>query len=259
MSAVSHHNQELSILLVQLLLVAQGVNSVSHPCASAPCFLPVANIQAAEQQSTNNKALTGWNDHQLETNELLPMNNEDSYFYDSTDTSAETKGEPEKNERDEDYSIVKATAQGPKERFKMHPIPREAMVFFISRTPIFQSTQNRCKNRKGLDARCFLSQEDDDGKIFPALSKRGRYNGYQKWTSAGLPFSVLYHHKQVSRSKPPAGTNGVQLGNAQAAAQRSPENGQWTVAQTVPAGTTRKQYSTLPHLFVSYGWGPLGK
>lgn len=85
----------------------------------------------------------------------------------------------------------------------------------------------------------------------------------RSWGAGGMPFSVLYMN--------PHGTR--QTHQSSDASKQTNESIRKTVDTTLPvvpqknrvavrnAGSNqpRKQYSIIPQLFISYGWGPLGK
>ncbi|XP_054263881.1 uncharacterized protein LOC128987169 [Macrosteles quadrilineatus] len=111
------------------------------------------------------------------------------------------------------------------------------------------------------------------------LTKRTKTSYRTGWTMSGMPFSVLYMNPKphmsvrspISESlrslppnyenieaPPPISDNQVDqdIPDIQAEALQA----RFTLDHPSPTILpTRKQYSIIPQLFVSYGWGPLGK
>lgn len=95
------------------------------------------------------------------------------------------------------------------------------------------------------------------------------------WTMGGMPFSVLYMNPKGQMSARSPMTEPLRgfpptFDNSEALQQRdaAPADNIAPDAQALSSGTgnssptsipTRRQYSIIPQLFVSYGWGPLGK
>ncbi|XP_043472268.1 uncharacterized protein LOC122504960 [Leptopilina heterotoma] len=90
------------------------------------------------------------------------------------------------------------------------------------------------------------------------------------WGAGGLPFSVLYMNAHNSRNNHPTNINSVDSSSLalksptqmQSNAENLPAVGKnilqnYRVAlRNKPSNQTRRQYSIIPQLFISYGWGP---
>ncbi|XP_011881449.1 PREDICTED: uncharacterized protein LOC105569530 [Vollenhovia emeryi] len=85
----------------------------------------------------------------------------------------------------------------------------------------------------------------------------------RSWGAGGMPFSVLYMNPHGPRSNHAVATTSTSQRQDSSATTESSmsfaehsrigsRNGQSTVQP-------RKQYWTIPQLFISYGWGPFGK
>ncbi|XP_070525044.1 uncharacterized protein [Cardiocondyla obscurior] len=81
----------------------------------------------------------------------------------------------------------------------------------------------------------------------------------RSWGAGGMPFSVLYMNPHASRanhvvttSKTSATTESLASFGEHSNSRIGSRNSQSTVQP-------RKQYWTIPQLFISYGWGPFGK
>ncbi|XP_012254512.1 uncharacterized protein LOC105685199 [Athalia rosae] len=84
------------------------------------------------------------------------------------------------------------------------------------------------------------------------------------WGAGGMPFSVLYMHPHSQRSNSNTGANEIEPARAlpleSPALPSLPRNSNNRVAlRNGASGQPRRQYSIIPQLFVSYGWGPHGK
>lgn len=89
------------------------------------------------------------------------------------------------------------------------------------------------------------------------------------WGAGGMPFNILYMHQQ-QQTKPPSRFEVAGAQQLVASAQSFPtasqqyrqvavRNAMGGGAGTVAPAPTRRQYSIIPQLYVSYGWGPQGK
>ncbi|XP_043278540.1 uncharacterized protein [Venturia canescens] len=97
----------------------------------------------------------------------------------------------------------------------------------------------------------------------------------RSWGPGGLPFSVLYmnpHGVRASSYRPSTGYSEVVPTKAMPepdarrsyegvpAAMNPTKHPNYRVAvRNGSTGQPRRQYSIIPQLFISYGWGPLGK
>ncbi|XP_015600533.1 uncharacterized protein LOC107270225 [Cephus cinctus] len=90
------------------------------------------------------------------------------------------------------------------------------------------------------------------------------------WGAGGMPFSVLYMSPHNTRNNGPS--NGVPGSGLVEPARALPLEHSLTPAtvsrhppnyrlapRNGASGQPRRQYSIIPQLFVSYGWGPLGR
>jgi len=138
-----------------------------------------------------------------------------------------------------------------------------------------------CDDRLNL-----LQSQLDDSVITPLIrnTKRNKNSYRTGWTMNGMPFSVLYMNPKPKqhitvrspiseslRSLPPPNYENMEVPPAPGADYRMEEEVPDIQAEALhqarfsldhPSPTvipTRKQYSIIPQLFVSYGWGPLGK
>ncbi|XP_067010058.2 uncharacterized protein [Anabrus simplex] len=89
------------------------------------------------------------------------------------------------------------------------------------------------------------------------------------WGAGGMPFSVLYMHPQQKQQQQqqqqqqlPPQLRAEQLTAAEDIAVPNPSPYKQIKLRTAVSSAalpSRRQYSIIPQLFVSYGWGPLGK
>lgn len=73
------------------------------------------------------------------------------------------------------------------------------------------------------------------------------------WGAGGMPFSVLY--LSPHSSKAPLYSEPM----FRAAPLSAPKLREEMEIEQPPKLKSRRQYSVIPQLFVSYGWGPMGK
>ena len=101
------------------------------------------------------------------------------------------------------------------------------------------------------------------------LSKKDVFTS-RGWGAGGMPFSVLYMSPHNSRNN-----HGSSPGSHKGEAQKSEspvrnselilipnkntQQNNKVTARNGSSGQPRRQYSTIPQLFISYGWGPSGK
>ncbi|XP_044254432.1 uncharacterized protein LOC123004949 [Tribolium madens] len=79
------------------------------------------------------------------------------------------------------------------------------------------------------------------------------------WGAGGMPFSVLYMNPTFSSSKAPA-TVETNFRPHLSSASKSQRKSLPQVRTSMRQKTmNRSPHSVIPQLFVSYGWGPLGK
>lgn len=79
------------------------------------------------------------------------------------------------------------------------------------------------------------------------------------WGAGGMPFSVLYMNSSFSSSKAPALEASVKQ---QQTVPKKPQNNKTfpQIRKSARQKTkTRSPNSVIPQLFLSYGWGPMGK
>ncbi|CAH1371051.1 hypothetical protein MTP99_012537 [Tenebrio molitor] len=77
------------------------------------------------------------------------------------------------------------------------------------------------------------------------------------WGAGGMPFSVLYMNPTFSSSKAPAT---VETNFRPQTASKSQRKSLPQVRTSMrQKSLNRSPHSVIPQLFVSYGWGPLGK
>lgn len=74
------------------------------------------------------------------------------------------------------------------------------------------------------------------------------------WGAGGMPFSVLYMNSSFSASKAPALETSVK---SQQNLPKRPQNHK-TLPQ-LQKSKSKSPHSVIPQLFLSYGWGPMGK
>lgn len=104
-----------------------------------------------------------------------------------------------------------------------------------------------------LTTRNHLLKQNDIKKFSNRQTKKDIFIS-RGWGAGGMPFSVLYMNPTFSSSKAPAT---VETNFRPSKSQR----------KTLPQVRTslrqksmnRSPHSVIPQLFVSYGWGPLGK
>ncbi|KAJ3659083.1 hypothetical protein Zmor_010791 [Zophobas morio] len=77
------------------------------------------------------------------------------------------------------------------------------------------------------------------------------------WGAGGMPFSVLYMNPTFSSSKAPATVEtNIRPQTASKSQRKSLPQVRTSMRQK---SLSRTPHSVIPQLFVSYGWGPLGK
>ncbi|XP_011315493.1 uncharacterized protein [Fopius arisanus] len=92
--------------------------------------------------------------------------------------------------------------------------------------------------------------------------KKDAFNA-RSWGAGGMPFSVLYmnpHGTRMSHPTPDTPKKPSELPKKLAdvhATTSKQQNNRVTVRNGT--SSTRRQYSIIPQLFISYGWGPFGK
>lgn len=79
------------------------------------------------------------------------------------------------------------------------------------------------------------------------------------WGAGGMPFSVLYMHPQQQHSpqvtqRPIASPQALAL-----TGQEEDADYRQMALRNSHSPASRRHYSIIPQLFVSYGWGPIGK
>lgn len=80
----------------------------------------------------------------------------------------------------------------------------------------------------------------------------------RSWSAGGMPFSVLYMNPHGSRGN----HAGAQQEAEKATESSTPSVGHPNYRIALRNGSSsqpRRQYSIIPQLFISYGWGPFGK
>lgn len=84
------------------------------------------------------------------------------------------------------------------------------------------------------------------------------------WGAGGMPFSVLYMSPHSSKSNIEHNFKPIALASRQKELYK-PKVSPISLRNSMGSGVsrmglgTRKSYSIIPQLFVSYGWGPSGK
>ncbi|XP_003690604.2 uncharacterized protein LOC100871522 [Apis florea] len=91
-------------------------------------------------------------------------------------------------------------------------------------------------------------------KIGNRLSKKDVVMS-RSWSAGGMPFSVLYM-KHGPRGNHASTTQQQEQGKIEIT---TPATMHSNSRIAVRNGNTRRQYSIIPQLFISYGWGPFGK
>ena len=90
------------------------------------------------------------------------------------------------------------------------------------------------------------------------LSKKGVLMS-RSWGAGGMPFSVLYMSPHGPRGNH-AGTQQPEVGKAVESSTPPVGHPNYRIAlRNAAASHPRRQYSIIPQLFISYGWGPFGK
>ncbi|XP_076245103.1 uncharacterized protein LOC143185750 [Calliopsis andreniformis] len=135
----------------------------------------------------------------------------------------------------------------------------------IQRIPIRREASN-------IDQNTIIKSWNDntpaeDGKIYPLppatkqigprLSKKDVLMS-RSWSAGGMPFSVLYMSPHGSRGS----HSGAQQEVERATESSPPPVGHHNYRIALRNGGSsqpRRQYSIIPQLFISYGWGPFGK
>ncbi|XP_015523684.2 uncharacterized protein LOC107227145 [Neodiprion lecontei] len=93
------------------------------------------------------------------------------------------------------------------------------------------------------------------------IAKKGVFTS-RGWGAGGMPFSVLYMNPHSSRSNSNTGANEIEPVRAlplESPALLPPPRHSTNRVALRNGASGRRQYSIIPQLFVSYGWGPLGK
>ncbi|XP_069695588.1 uncharacterized protein [Periplaneta americana] len=129
-----------------------------------------------------------------------------------------------------------------------------------------------------MDRQALTDRAENKNGFQPVRKVKKNIFTSRGWGAGGMPFSVLYMHQQqhmkpASRS-PIAGAQQlvapaplrdyptasqyrqVAVRNALSSALTAGNNGGGGASAPLP---TRRQYSIIPQLYVSYGWGPHGK
>ncbi|XP_006609460.1 uncharacterized protein LOC102676358 [Apis dorsata] len=92
-------------------------------------------------------------------------------------------------------------------------------------------------------------------KIGNRLSKKDVVMS-RSWSAGGMPFSVLYMKSHGSRGNHASTVQQQEQGKIEIT---TPATMHSNSRIAVRNGSTRRQYSIIPQLFISYGWGPFGK
>ncbi|KAJ8896193.1 hypothetical protein PR048_001536 [Dryococelus australis] len=81
------------------------------------------------------------------------------------------------------------------------------------------------------------------------------------WGAGGMPFSVLYLNRKSRVHYPPKAGQPLSETMPQPLAMTAEHPQDINYQMVSPRNTlgTRRHYSIIPQLFVSYGWGPIGK
>lgn len=93
------------------------------------------------------------------------------------------------------------------------------------------------------------------GKTGNRLSKKDVVMS-RSWSAGGMPFSVLYMKPHASRGNHASTIQQQEQGKIEIT---TPATMHSNSRIAVRNGSTRRQYSIIPQLFISYGWGPFGK
>ncbi|XP_034193230.2 uncharacterized protein LOC117610218 [Osmia lignaria lignaria] len=136
----------------------------------------------------------------------------------------------------------------------------------ILKTPTRRQTSN-------IDPNTIIESWDDNvptlekNSLSPLAAKRNGNRLSKKdvlmsrgWGAGGMPFSVLYMNPHAPRGNYAGNEQQHELGKA--VDSPTPAMGQSNSRIAVRNGgptLPRKQYSIIPQLFISYGWGPFGK
>ncbi|RLU18460.1 hypothetical protein DMN91_008817 [Ooceraea biroi] len=104
-----------------------------------------------------------------------------------------------------------------------------------------------------------------DKQIPTRITKKDAFTS-RSWSAGGMPFSVLYMNPHGSRSNVVAATLSPAFRRQKFVTTTEspiPSMGH-SVSRVItrngqPTVQPRKQYWTIPHMFISYGWGPFGK
>ncbi|XP_017764269.1 PREDICTED: uncharacterized protein LOC108553754 [Eufriesea mexicana] len=81
----------------------------------------------------------------------------------------------------------------------------------------------------------------------------------RSWGAGGMPFSVLYMNLHGSRGNQASTAQQQEVGKAESSTPPIMLPNPRIVLRNGSSTQTRRQYSIIPQLFISYGWGPFGK
>ncbi|KZC04602.1 hypothetical protein WN55_00677 [Dufourea novaeangliae] len=125
-----------------------------------------------------------------------------------------------------------------------------------------------------MDPNTIIESWDDNAPVIEKKTQSSLHNSKQSgnrllkkdvlmsrsWGAGGMPFSVLYMSPHGIRGKQASTAQQQEISKTSATSTSSAAHPNYRIALRNGASTQpRRQYSMIPQLFISYGWGPFGK